>query len=122
MLLLLVGVLSSGLLFARLGGWLIEDPDRVLERIDVLLVWLAVLSLPLLVAGILTCRSGLRSIATERFPPRGMWLILDTPIETGPRARFRGRMLALFGILMVVLAIAVPAALWHIVHSIIAAA
>lgn len=117
-LLLIALALSINPLLDRLGTWATEDPQRALERVETLVAWLAVISLPLLVAGVFTCRSGLRSIAAERFPPPGMWLIVDTRIETGSRARFRGRMLVLGGVVMSVTAVSVPAVLWYIVRSI----
>lgn len=121
-ILMFVAIIFSKRFSVWVGRWLAEAPSQTLERFDIFVGWIAVFLLPLLAGGILTYRSGCRSVASERFPPTGMWVILDTPVETGSRARFRGRLLQYGGALMCAVALGFPFALWYIVHSIADAA
>ena len=102
----------------RLNEWIGDEPDKALERVDTMIAWLAVLSIPLLFVSVFTCRSGLRALASERFPPRGMWVVVDTPVVTGRTARFRGRMMFFAGLLMGIIAVGFPVALWYVIHSV----
>jgi hypothetical protein len=120
-LLMLVTVWFGNESAARITQWVAADPDRTLERFDVVIAWTAVFFLPLLIAGIVTLRSGGRAVATERFPPKGMWVIVDTPVETGSRAKLRGRLLQLAGLFLCAVAIAIPIVLRAMVQSIAAA-
>ena len=115
-ILMFIAILFSEAVFDRVGDWIAEDPDQTLKRFDVFIVCIAVLSMPLLLGGALTFRSGSRSVAAERYPPAGMWLIVKTPVVTGPRAKRRGRKLQVAGVLMCALAIGFPLALWRIIH------
>lgn len=117
-ILMFVAIFYSDTFVDKIGRWIGDEPAQALERFDILVAWLAVLSLPLLAGGILTIRNGYRSVASERFPPAGMWVIFDTPIERGSRARLRGRLLQAGGALMCLVALGFPFALWYIMHSI----
>lgn len=120
-ILLLIAMLFSRQFFEWVGHWLSEDPNKTVQRFDIFVAWIAVFSLPPFFGGILMYRSGLRTVASERFPPIGMLVVVDTLVQTGSRARFRGRLLQLGGILMCALAIGLPIALWYIVHSVVSA-
>ena len=113
-----VGVFASDAYFERVGEWISEDPDLALERVEQFIAWIAVASLPLLIAGVLVFRTGLRSVTSARFPPRGMWVLVDTPVVTGSKARWRGRMMMVGAVLMCGIAIGLPAGLWYIIHSV----
>ena len=113
-----VGIFASDAYFERIGEWISEDPNLALERVELFIAWIAVASLPLLIAGVLVFRTGLRSVASKRFPPRGMWVLVDTPVVTGSKARWRGRGMLVGAILMCGIAIGLPAGLWYIIHSI----
>ena len=113
-----VAVFASDAYFERISEWISADPDLALERVEQFIAWVAVASLPLLIAGVLIFRTGLRSVTSERFPPRGMWVLVDTPVVTGRKARWRGRMMLVGAILMCGIAIVLPAGLWYIIHSI----
>lgn len=117
-ILAVVAIFFSGRFFGWLGDWLAEDPDQMLERFDKFIGWLVVFSLPLAIGGIFTYRNGRRAVASERFPPVGMWVVVDTPIERGARAKMRGRLLQLAALLMCAVALGFPFSLWYIVHSI----
>lgn len=118
---LLVAVaFASDAFFERAGEWIAGEPDLALERVERFIAWVAVASLPLLIAGVLTFRSGLLTLSSERFPPYGMWLVVDTPVVTGSRAKWRGRMMLVGALLMMAIAISLPAGLWYIIHSIAA--
>ena len=117
-----LAAMGSDPFFERVGEWLSEDPDLALERVEEFIAWVAVASLPLLIIGVFVFRTGLRSIASERFPPRGMWVLVDTPVILGTRAKWRGRMMLLAALLIGAIAIGLPAGLWYIIHSITPAA
>lgn len=116
--LFVIAALGSEPFFERIGEWLAEDPDLALERVETFIAWIAVLSLPLLIGGVFVFRSGLNSIRTERFPPRGMWVLVDTRVVTGSRAVWRGRMLIVAALLLAACAIGLPAGLWYIIHAV----
>ena len=120
--LMFAAIIFSKRFFDWVGDWISEDPNQTLDRFDVFVVWIAVFSLPLLVGGVLTYKNGSSSVSSARFPPSGMWVIVDTQVETGSRAKFRGRLLQLGGALMCATAIGFPFALWYIVHSVVDAA
>lgn len=117
--LMLGAILFSERFFGAIGTWISEDPEKALERFDQFVAWIGVMSLPLLIAGVFTFRSGFRSVQSGRYPPEGMWLIVKTPIQHGARAVVRGRMMQAAGVLMGIIAIGFPIALWRIVHSIV---
>lgn len=119
---LLTAAFVGSRFLGKLNDWLVQDLDTAIQRFETLIAWLAALSLPVLIAGLFAIRSGWRSATSERFPPRGMWVLVDTPVETGARARFRGRMLIVGGFLMCAAAIGLPIVLWYIAHSVVGAA
>ena len=116
--LFVLAAIASDPFFERVGEWLSEDPDLALARIEEFIAWVAVASLPLLIIGVFVFRTGLRSIASERFPPHGMWVLVDTPVISGTRAKWRGRMMLVAAVLIAAVAIGLPAGLWYIIHSI----
>ncbi len=115
-----LGVFFREQLFGWIGPWLTEDPDLTLQRFDMLMVGLAACSLPLAGAGAFTIRTGVRAVNSQRFPPEGMWLVANTKIERGRPAVRRGFLMQVGGVLMILVAIGFPIALWYIVHSIAA--
>ena len=117
-MLFIFAAIGSDPFFERIGEWLAEDPDLALERVEEFIAWVAVASLPLLIIGVFVFRTGLRSIVSERFPPRGMWVIVDTPVVSGTRAKWRGRMMLVAALLIVAVAIGLPGGLWYIIHSV----
>lgn len=116
--LLMTVVLFSQRFFDKAGAWISEDPQQALKRFDIFVTWIGIMSIPLLIAAVFTFRSGYRSVMSKRYPPTGMWLIVDTPIQQGDRAVLRGRMMQTAGVLMGLIAVGFPIALWWIVHSI----
>ena len=113
-----VGVFASDAYFEQIGEWISEDPDLALARVEQFIAWIAVASLPLLIAGVLVFRTGLRSVTTARFPSSGMWVLVDTPVVIGSKAKWRGRMMMVAAVLMCGIAIGLPAGLWYIIHSV----
>lgn len=116
--LFILAAIGSDAFFERIGEWLSEDPDLALERVEEFIAWVAVASLPLLIIGVFVFRTGLKSIASERFPPQGMWVLVDTPVISGTRAKWRGRMMLVAAVLIAAVAIGLPAGLWYIIHSV----
>ena len=116
--LFILAAFGSDPFFERVGEWLSEDPDLAVERVEEFIAWVAVASLPLLIIGVFVFRTGLRSIASARFPPHGMWVLVDTRVITGNRAKWRGRGMLVAALLIVGIAIGLPAGLWYIIHSI----
>ena len=116
--LFIFAAIASDPFFERIGEWLSEDPDLALERVEEFIAWVAVASLPLLIIGVFVFRTGLRSIASERFPPQGMWVLVDTPVISGTRAKWRGRMMLVAAVLIAGIAIGLPAGLWYIIHTV----
>ena len=113
-----IAVFFAERLFDTAGAWIAEDPEKALERFNIFIILVAAMSVPLLVVGILSIHNGARTLATNRFPPPGMWVLVDTPIESGAKARRQGRLFQVGGILLCVIAVGFPIALWSIVHSI----
>ena len=117
-ILLLIATLFSSRFFDWAGRWLAEEPSQTLQRFDVFIGWIFIFSLPILVGGFIMYMNGRRSVTSERFPPVGMCVLVDTPVETGSRAKLRGRFLQLAGFLICVVAVGFPVALWFVVRSI----
>lgn len=116
--LLFAAILAGRPLFGSLDEWIAADPDRAFERVERLILGLAVMSVPLLIMGIVSLRLGRRAVDTGRFPPAGMPVVVDTPICRGGIARRRGRLVQIVGILIALIAVGFPSALWLILHRV----
>ena len=100
----------------NLGEWIASDPEQAFERVYLMILVVSVFSVPLLAVGLMYVYLGSRAVSTERFPPEGMSVIVDTPIKRGREARSSGRRTRIGGVLLVILAIGFPAALYVIVR------
>ena len=83
--------------------WLLRDPDRIGDKVDVILLLIAGAGLPLVFAAIYFWRTGAATLKAERYPPPGLSVIRDTPILTGGRARLRGRMIQTVAVLIILM-------------------
>lgn len=84
------------------------DPARSVRELT--LLWYAAFAGPvLLLAGVAGWLGWLaRSVLKEeRFPPEGMQLLRPVPVRRGPEARRRGRWLAIYAVLVLVVAVGV---------------
>ncbi|GAB4537786.1 MAG: hypothetical protein Tsb0020_52250 [Haliangiales bacterium] len=108
-----------------MSSWLgepmqLDPPDDVRAaqaRVELLLTIITAMGLPMVIGAGFMCRSALRTFASGRFPPPGMWVLVDTPIVTGAKARRKGRLLILLAVLMVAVVIAIPVMLWSVAAS-----
>ncbi len=120
--LLFAVMLASKPLFGAIEEWIGADPDRAFERVEMMIFGLALVSVPFLILGMVNLHFARRSIDTERFPPEGMPVIVDTPIVRGSKAVSRGRAMRVGGVLICIIAIGFPLALWLIVQRMAAGA
>lgn len=96
--------------------WFLEEPQRIREKFNWTLIAFAILSIPLFLGAIYIWRIGQSVIESRRFPPPGMAVVIDTPIITGVKAVFRGRLLKFSSLLLAACAIFAPLALWLILR------
>ena len=99
--LLLVGTCVGALLiagfdryYAPLHDWMLSDPEASAPRIRlVFLLLVTLLPAPMLAFAAYFWSLGTRILRAREFPPPGLRVIRDTPVVTGARAVFRGRLL-----------------------------
>jgi hypothetical protein len=78
-----------------------------------LVLFFAGLALPPLVGGIDAIRWGWRAFRSQRLPPPGAWVLRDTRVIRGPWARRMGAVALTLGVLLVLLASALPVLAHH---------
>lgn len=113
---MLIAMIIGKPLFDSMGDWIGEDPEIAFERVELLILGMAIVSVPILVVGMMTVYHGSKTMDTERFPPAGMLVIADTPILRGREARRRGRVFQIGGVLICIIAIGFPLAFWLIIR------
>lgn len=122
MLITLVGLPLGALAVYALDGspdvverWLARDPDRVADRVKLLLSLLGVTILvPVLAASAYAWRIGSRVSRAGRFPAPGMVVVRDTRVRTGWGAQRIGWFLQLLAVVAVVLGVTSLGLLWRI--------
>ena len=93
-------------------AWLISEPERFRERIEIVIAGFGVLALPVLLASVYLWCFGRRVVETQQFPPPNTVVTRDTRILTGPPALLRGRILESIAALTAIVAVGVPVVLW----------
>ena len=117
---LLLAVYLGETYAGALRDWVGADPEKVYERVLLLVLLVAVFSVPMLAVGMLYVYHGARAVASERFPPAGMAVIADTPVRHGDDARRKGRRLQIGGVTFCIVAIGFPTVLYILVRGMIA--
>ncbi|MBZ5553643.1 MAG: hypothetical protein LAO21_13045 [Acidobacteriia bacterium] len=100
-LILVVGVCVEALLIVGLRqyhdplrDWILSEPATSAERVKLVFLLLASFIIaPLLALAVYLWLLGGRILRAREFPAPGVRLIRDTPVITGERAVFRGRLL-----------------------------
>ncbi len=96
-----------------------EDVRAAQERIELVLTIMTAMGLPMVIIAGFICRSALRIFAAGRYPAPGMWVLKDTPIVTGAKARTQGLVHLLMAIWLVIMAIGTPLVLWYLVATLL---
>ena len=99
-----------------LEKWFLEEPQRIREKLNWTLIAFAILSIPLFLGAIYIWRIGQSVIESRRFPPPGMAVVIDTPITTGAKAIFKGRLLKFISLFLITSAIFIPLVLWLVLQ------
>ena len=99
--------------------WFIEGPEHPEGKFTWILIAFALVSLPLLFAGVYFWRMGRLVIDTQRFPPPGIPVIRDTPILSGKDAVVRGRIFQLGAFFLGGSGIVIPVILWWVLRRIL---
>jgi hypothetical protein len=97
--------------------WILEDPARTTERVRFALGLLGLTGgLPMAAFAAYFWRLGSAVRRAGRFPPPGADVVRDTWVLTGDEARRRGRLIRAFALLLLAVAVAMPALLWQVGH------
>lgn len=113
---LFVAMIFGRPLYDSMGDWIGEDLELAFERVELLILGMAIVNVAILAVGTMTIYQGSKTMDSDRFPPVGMLVIADTPIIRGREARRRGRMLQLGGVLVCIIAIGFPLVFWLIIR------
>ncbi len=102
-------------------SWLERNIDFLIE--NTLIIFLAswILVSPILGAGTYLLLIGNRTVRTQRFPPPGLAVVLDTHILEGSKGCQRGRVIQLLSLLLLFSAAAIPFVMWHVFRSLASA-
>lgn len=103
-------VIAVGIVAALMGAaairWLLpygeqyvskQEPHAALRTMQILV---AVLFLSVLPLGAYVFWFGYRAVQSHQIPPPGTWVIRDTKVVEGPRARQRGQIVMALGVLL----------------------
>ena len=74
---------------------------------------------PMLVLAVYLFRIGQRIVIARRFPPPGMALSRDTPILEGRAAVWRGRLLQIIAVILLIGFMLLPLMVWLVIHRIL---
>jgi hypothetical protein len=121
-LVLLVGTCVGALLIlgfeqyrSPLRDWIVAEPEASAQRVKLAFLVLATLLLaPLLAFAVYVWFLGARVLRAREFPPPGFRVIRDTPVITGERAIFRGRLLKMLALGCGIAAVALGSILWRL--------
>lgn len=94
----------------------VEEAKQSLSRVFVLCMGMLILSV-CLVAGHFWC-VGERVRQTLRFPPAGATVVRDTVVLSGQAAATRGRLLKVFGVVLMFCAIALGVMSWLVLNMV----
>ena len=99
---------------AHLEEWILAQPERRQEKLLWILAALLVLFLPVLFAAVYFWRTACSVMDAQRFPLPGAKVIRQTPILTGAKALFRGRVLQVCAVFLGGGAVVVPVVFWWV--------
>jgi len=98
-----------------LRDWILSQPGALAERVKLVLLLLAAfLIAPLLVLAVYLWSLGGRVLRARAFPPPGLRVIRDTPVITGERAIFRGRLLKMLALACAIASVALGLLVWRL--------
>jgi hypothetical protein len=103
----------------ELEKWLLNEPERMREKLNWMLAVFSILSILLLLGAVHLWRMGQSVIQACRFPPPGVAVAVDTPVITGAKAISRGRLLKFSSLLLAACAVVVPVALWLVLQMLL---
>ena len=124
-ILLIISVAVVGGLFivafesyrSDLANWFLSEPEKIRQKLNWVPMALTVLSAPVFIGAVYLWRIGQSVVNAQRFPPPGVAVIVNTPIITGEKAKFRGRLFKFCSSVLAIYSVAVPVALWWILQS-----
>jgi len=118
-LMFVVGTCMGALLVAAfiryripLSDWVLADRALRIKLVFVILT--ALVSVPLLGLAVYLWSLGGKVVRAREFPPPGLRVIRDTPIVTGERAVFRGRLLKALAIGCGAASVVLAGLLWRL--------
>lgn len=119
---LVVGMFVGALLIVAfepyhipLRDWILSQPGALAERVKLVFLLLAAfLMAPLLVLAVYLWSFGGRVLRARAFPPPGLRVTRDTPVITGERAIFRGRLLKMLALACAIASVALGLLLWRL--------
>ncbi|MBL1142696.1 MAG: hypothetical protein HND53_11755 [Proteobacteria bacterium] len=99
-------------------NWLDNNLEFLLDHSSYVLFVLFILFSPLIIFSVYFYKFSLRIINDERMPPDNYPVVRDTKVFTGSQALSRARLLQLFSLLLIIIAIVVPAFIVHVFNTI----
>lgn len=101
----------------QLAAWFEERVEFWLAHPEVIAFGCFVLMLPVIGIAIYLWRFGAAVVAAKRFPPPGIAVVRDTVILVGAKATYRGRMMQILAVLLLVLSVSFPVLFWYMFWS-----
>lgn len=100
-------------------NWALGDPDTAAARSIWIAASLLLLLLPVLLVARSVWRFGQASAENGRFPPQGQTVIRDTRVLRDAAAVRRGRLLQWLAVILSVLTLSLPLAMWLMIGALL---
>ncbi len=100
----------------RLAAWFEERVEFWLAHPEVIAFGCFVLMLPVIGVAIYLWRFGATVVAAKRFPPPGIRVVRDTVILLDARAIYRGRLMQVLSVLLLVSSVSFPVVVWYVLR------
>ena len=116
----LVLLLGLGPELDSVQGWLEQNPEYLVENVNLVVIVMTILILPVIAASLYLAWLGFIIIKHQRFPPQDLTLIRDTRIYEGQSALIRGRIVLALSMVVFVAAASIPVLIWYILEELAA--